>query len=390
MTENFLCSAIHAFSFFIAGILSGFLAPVPWIAADNPSSSVLGNPIGQGDGAQTGVNAIHDLAVTDIDADVPVSVTGGGVGAVLGGDEHSYLYLGEVGGGAFLAVIGTVSLIAELRIAVAADGMTGSCIDPCCPCGAKVGSRPRSLRAGIHDILLPLVGALVVLPATGNEGGAGVLVLELLCGHGIELRNERIGLADGTVLGDIAVLRRGVVPALAEGTQKEFGVVGVDGLLVIGNAGVVGLLIKMLTPVLHIRVIVLEDGEIRIGLVGRAGSTVFGGEHFNGTRDESAVVITGIFHAAVVVVQPPEVGTGVRGAVLNHHLAEECRSGISVLLVGVQAREHEVVGDPCGHPVKRCALLLLIGGTATDNGNQAEGQDEGNDEWKELGDGTGK
>ena len=37
------CSAIHAFSFFIAGILSGFLAPVPWIAADNPSSSVLGN-----------------------------------------------------------------------------------------------------------------------------------------------------------------------------------------------------------------------------------------------------------------------------------------------------------------------------------------------------------
>ena len=31
-----------------------------------------------------------------------------------------------------------------------------------------------------------------------------------------------------------------------------------------------------------------------------------------------------------------------------------------------------------------------IGGTATDNGNQAEGQDEGNDEWKELGDGTGK
>ena len=146
----------------------------------------------------------------------------------------------------------------------------------------------------------------------------------------------------------------------------------------------------MLASVLHVRIIVFEDGEIRVGLVGRAGSTVFGGEHFNGTRDESAVVITGIFHAAVVVVQPPEVGTGVRGAVLNHHLAEECRSGISVLLVGVQAREHEVVGDPCGHPVKRCALLLLIGGTATDNGNQAEGQDEGNDEWKELGDGTGK
>ena len=122
----------------------------------------------------------------------------------------------------------------------------------------------------------------------------------------------------------------------------------------------------MLTPVFHVRIIVFEDGEIRVGLVRRAGSTVFGGEHFNGTRDESAVVITGIFHAAVVVVQPPEVGTGVRGAVLNHHLAEERRSGISVLLVGVQAREHEVVGDPCGHTVKRCALLLLIGGTATD------------------------
>ena len=42
------------------------------------------------------------------------------------------------------------------------------------------------------------------------------------------------------------------------------------------------------------------------------------------------------------------------------------------------------------YAVKRCALLLLIGGTSTDNGNQAEGQDEGNDEWKELGDGTGK
>ena len=54
----------------------------------------------------------------------------------------------------------------------------------------------------------------------------------------------------------------------------------------------------------------LEDGEIRVGLVGRAGSAVFGGEHFNGTRDESAVIVTGIFHAAVVVVQPPEVGTG--------------------------------------------------------------------------------
>ena len=36
------------------------------------------------------------------------------------------------------------------------------------------------------------------------------------------------------------------------------------------------------------------------------------------------------------------------------------------------------------------SFCLLIGGTATDNGNQAEGQDEGNDEWKELGDGTGK
>ena len=54
---------------------------------------------------------------------------------------------------------------------------------------------------------------------------------------------------------------------LAEGTQKEFGVIGVDGLLVIGNAGVVGLLVKMLTPVFHVRIIVFEDGEIRVGLV---------------------------------------------------------------------------------------------------------------------------
>ena len=147
----------------------------------------------------------------------------------------------------------------------------------------------------------------------------------------------------------------------------------------------------MLALVFHVRIIVFEDGEIRVGLVGRAEALYSVVSILTGTRDESAVVITGIFHAAVVVVQPSRSETGVRGAILNHHLAEECRSGISVLLVGVQAREHEVVGDPwrASRQAMR-SFLLLIGGTATDNGNQAEGQDRNNDEWKELGDGTGK
>ena len=362
-------------------VLSTFcLAPVPRVAADDPATVVLGHPVGEGDGADARAGAVHDLPIADVDADMAVGVTGSRVGAVLGGDEHTDLDLRQVRGRAGRVVVGTVPLVAELAVAVAVDGVPSRRVHAGGPSRAQARARPLDLAASVHDALLPLLCAGIVLPTADSTAEHA---LELLDGHTVELGHEWVRRADGPILREVAAYRRGVVAALAEGLQEQRGVIPVDGLLVVRLTGVVRLLVKVLASVGHVRLVRGEHGEAGIGLVGGAGRGVFRREQFDGPGDETAVAVTGILDAAVVVILPAEEGAVVRGAVLNHHLAEEGAGRVPVLVPCLKAGQDKLVGDPVRHPVEGRALALLLCLPTGDGGDEGEDEDDGEDTEEE-------
>ena len=170
-------------------------APIPRVATDDPSPAVLGDPFGKGDGSDSRVDAIHDHAVTDIDAHMTVGVTRSGVGTELGRYQHSDLYLGQVRRGTGGIIACTISLMSEDAVAVSTARMTGCRIDAARPSCAKTCSRPTHSTARVHDVFLPLLGTSIILTATRIKRVAET-VLELLGGHAVETRDKWIGFAD--------------------------------------------------------------------------------------------------------------------------------------------------------------------------------------------------